>query len=213
MSIASCTSFKSSEEDILGNILPELIDSLNISRVNIFPPPPPPIYDLDSNLIGVDSVAAKSILEKYEQDLQRIDSVDSRLLLGVVDSCLTINWKDLEDRNYYDDNICRDIVLHNQKQVVVAKQLVLNEIMEPLGVQLMSILELNENYGDLRKIQKRKLAGTIHMSKIYFDEEKEYGLIAFETQPFYNNGAGYYILIERNHKNWNVKRIYQNWIN
>ncbi|MDG1477577.1 MAG: hypothetical protein P8Q14_10560 [Vicingaceae bacterium] len=209
----SCTFYELSDEVVIGNILPELIDSLNISRVNLIPPPPPPIFDRDSNLVGIDSVEAKSILEKHEQDLQRIDSVDSRLLLGVVAPCITINWKDLEDRNYYNDNICRNIVLHNQKQAIDTKQLVLNEIMEPLGVQLMSISELHENYGDLRKIQSRKLAGTIHMSKVYFDEEKEFGLIVFETQPFYNSGAGYYVLIERNHKNWNVKRIYQSWIN
>lgn len=209
---AGCGEPKTSEEFIVGNILPELIDSLNISRINIIPPPPPPIYDIDSNIVGVDSVIAKSIFEKHEQDMRRIDSIDSRLLLGVVDSCLRVNWKDLEDRNYYDDNLCRDIVLHNIKEVVVAKKIVLNEISEPSGVQLMSISELKENYDDYRKIQNRKLGGTIAMSKVYFNKTREYGLIVFETQPFFNQGAGYYILIERNHGNWKVKRIYQSWI-
>ena len=213
LSMVSCTSYEPNNENIFGDILPELIDSLNISRVNIIPPPPPPIYDLDFNFVGIDSVEAKSITEKYEQDLQRIDSIDSRLLLGVVDSFLTINWKYLEDRNYYNDNIFRDIVLHNQEQVDVAKQLEVSEILEPLEVQLMSISELHKYCDDLRKIQNRKFAGTISMSKVYFNEEKEYGLIVFEKQPFYNSGSGYYILIELNHKSWNVKRIYQSWTN
>ena len=52
--LISCEDKPTTDEKILSEIFPQLIDSLRISKTNLIPPPPPPLYDKDSNFIGID---------------------------------------------------------------------------------------------------------------------------------------------------------------
>ena len=68
-----CETKRATSEEVLGDIFAELVDSLGIRLSNFIPPPPPPILDKDSNIVGVDTLAAKEILGKRKNRIREID--------------------------------------------------------------------------------------------------------------------------------------------
>lgn len=208
----SCKKHLMTDEDVITEIFPQLIDSLRISKSNLIPPPPPPIYDKDSNFIGIDSIAEQDIITKHEQIIRQIDSIDARLLIGLVDTCLHIDFVDLVQRIYSDSLTIRKIILDNKQ---IDKPLIkwdLGFIQTPSDFQLMFKSDLIEKYSDIWRINDRKFGGLIAISRIYYDNDNKTGLLQFETYPFYHEGVSYFVIIEQVNGKWKIKRILMNWI-
>ncbi len=210
--LTNCKNDLLPQEKILNDIFPQLIDSLHISRTNIYPPPPPPIYDNDSNFIGTDTIAGKLILVENERILNQIDSIDSRLLLGIIDSCFLIDLGDLQGRTYSENELIISVLNNNENLKIKSRKLNINQIELGDDYQIMYESELKRKYENIWRIKDRKFGGIIAISKIYFDKKQYYGLLQFDTYPFYSEGSSYYIIIERIDKKWIVKRIYMNWV-
>lgn len=208
----SCEKNHKTKEKILSDIFPQLIDSLRINKSNLIPPPPPPIYDKDSNFIGIDSIAAKQIIEKQKELIRRIDSADSRLLLGLIDSCIIIDLVDLEKRTYSDSLLLQQIILDNLELNNTVFKWNLNLIQVPDNYQLSYKSDLDDKYPEIWRINDRKFGGLIAISKIYLDNDSKTGLLQFETYPFDHEGVSYFVIIELIDRNWKVKRILMNWI-
>lgn len=200
------------KEKVLSDIFPQLIDSLRINKSNLISPPPPTIYDKDSNFIGIDSAAAKQIIDKQEELLRRIDSLDSRLLIGLVDSCILIDLVDLEQRTYSDSLILRQIIADNSDLKTTLIKWDLDLIQVPDNYQLSYKSDLEHKYPKIWTINDRKFGGMVAISRIYFDDDSKTGLLQFETYPFYHEGVSYFVIIEKIDKKWSVKRILMNWI-
>src|SRR5690606_8423259 len=66
-----------SDETVISDVLPELIKSLGIRMSNQVPPPPPLIYDKDTNFIPIDAIEWEKQLMSRDIDLQRENSVVS----------------------------------------------------------------------------------------------------------------------------------------
>jgi len=212
LSVMSCEKSHLTDEKVLGDILPQLIDSLGINMSNIIPPPPPPIFDKDSNFIGIDTIIARQILEEHRQLIKRIDSIDSRLLIGLADSSFTIDLVDLSERTYSDSLLIRQIIRNNEnKNKSVAKWNV-NLVDVPSGYELVLKSNLEEKYADIWRINDRKFQGLIAISKVYYNADLKTGLLQFETYPFFREGVSYFVIIERIGKQWKVKKILMNWI-
>lgn len=212
ISMIGCDKNSRTDEKVISDIFPQLIDSLRINKSNLIPPPPPPIYDKDSNFIGVDSIAAKLIIEQHEQITRKIDSIDSRLLIGLIDTCLTIDLVDLQQRTYPDSLTIQKIILDN---IQIDKPLIkwnLELMQTPSGFQLMYKSDLNEKYSNIWRIDDRKFGGLIAISRIYYDKNNKTGLLQFETYPFYLEGVSYFVIIERINGKWEIKKILMNWI-
>ncbi|TAJ06850.1 hypothetical protein DMA11_22350 [Marinilabiliaceae bacterium JC017] len=209
--LTNCKNDSLTEEKILGDILPQLVDSLHISRTNIFPPPPPPFYDEDSNFIGTDSIAVKLILEENEKILKKIDSIDSRLLVGIVDSCLVIDWDDLKERSYSSNAQIISILEANENVTSKSRSLNIYKIICPSDIQIITKSDLEKEFKDVWRIKTRKFGGLVAISQIYFDKNNMYGLLQFEVYPFCHEGFGCFVIIELIDKNWKVKRILRNW--
>ena len=210
--LTNCKNDLITKEKILNDIFPQLIDSFHISRTNIYPPPPPPVYDNDSNFIGTDTIAGNLILLENKRILNQIDSVDSRLLLVIIDSCFEIDLEDLQGRTYGEKELIIRILNNNENLKKASRKLNINQIDLGDDYQLMYESELKRKYDNIWRIKDRKFGGIISISKIYFDKEQNYGLLQFDIYPFYSEGSSYYIIIERIDKKWVVKRIYTNWI-
>lgn len=208
----SCGQNNITDEEIISDIFPQLIDSLGIRRSNLIPPPPPPIYDKDSNFISIDSIATNQILERHSQLIKRIDSIDSRLLIGLVDSCLTIDLRDLQKRAYLDSVLIRQIIKNNESIGISKVKWNLDLIESPTDFQLMYKSDLKNKYTNVWSIDDRKSGGLIAVSKVYLDKDNKTGLLQFDTYPFNREGASYFVIIERIDKKWKVKRILMNWI-
>ena len=210
--LTNCKNDLMTEEKILSDIFPQLVDSLHISRTNLFPAPPPPIYDNDSNFIGTDTIAAKIILDENKKVLKQIDSVDSRLIIGITDSCFVMNWDDLKDRDYIENELIKKIIEANKYSKTGSKKLDVSQINSGTDYNLIVKSDLEKKYGDIWRIKDRKFGGLIAISRIYFDKDFNLGLLHIETYPFYQEGAGYFIIIERINNKWRIKRILNDWI-
>ncbi len=203
---------RETNEKILSDIFPQLTDSLRINTMNLFPPPPPPLYDRDSNFIGIDTVIAELILKKYEQRLRTIDSVDSRLLIGLVDSCLTFSPDELKNRTYSHDELIGRIVDNNKGPFYNNDTLKVRLIRVPSDCELLLLSDLKNEYGNFWSMDNRRFGGLIAMSTVLFDNEYSYGLLKIETYSDYLEGAGYFVLIEKRSGRWVVKKIYNDWV-
>lgn len=208
----SCDKNSMTDEEVICEIFPQLIDSLRINKSNLIPPPPPPIYDKDSNFIGIDSIVAKLIIEQHEKIIRKIDSIDSRILIGLIDTSLTIDLVDIQQRTYPDSLTIQKIILDNKQ---IKKPLIkwnLELIQTPLNFQLKYKSDLNEKYSNIWRIKDRKFGGLIAVSRIYYDKDNRTGFLQFETYPFYLEGVSYFVIIERINGKWKIKKILMNWI-
>jgi hypothetical protein len=210
--LISCENKPTTDEKILSEIFPQLIDSLRISKTNLIPPPPPPLYDKDSNFISIDSIAAQQILDKQKQIISKIDSNDSRLLIGLVDSSYSIDFNDLLQRTYSDSLLIRQIVSDNNNKEFDKHKWDSKLIHVPKDYQMISKSVLETKYADLWKIKDRKYAGLISVSKIYLAQDNKTGLLQFDSYPFEREGVSYFIVIEMNDDKWHIKSILMNWI-
>jgi len=188
--LLSCKINYLDNESVFSDIFPQLIDSLRINRTNLIPPPPPPLYDQDSNFIGIDSITANMILKEHEQKLKRIDSLDSRLLIGLVDSCLIFDLNDLKNRTYSNDTLIRKIADNNKKDSIYSgDKLNIGLIRVPTDYELLLLSDLKNKYADFWHIGDRRFGGIVAVSKVLFDKNENYGLLRVETYPFYLEGA------------------------
>ncbi|WP_146697824.1 hypothetical protein [Geofilum rhodophaeum] len=212
-SLLSCKIEHSDNEKVLGDIFPQLIDSLRINSTNLFLPPPPPLYDQDSNFIGIDTVTANLILKEYEQKLKIIDSLNPRLLIGLVDSCLIFDLDDLENRTYSNDKLLRMIVDNNKMDSIYRSEtLNIGLINVPTSYELLLLSDLKNKYDDFWDIKDRRFGGLVAVSAVLFDKKKDYGLLRIETYPFLFEGAGYFLLIEKKDNSWIIKKVLNDWL-
>lgn len=212
-SISSCKEIHTDNEKVLSDIFVQLTDSLRINRINLIPPPPPPLYDKDSNYIGTDTVAANLIIKEHEKKLRTIDSVDSRLLIGLIDSCLFFNLNDLKNRAYSNDKLISKIVDNNKMNSIYnGKKLNIGMISVSSNYELLLLADLKSKYTDFWNIENRRCGGLIAISTVLFDKTKNYGLLRVETYPFFREGAGYFVLIERKADKWIIKKVLNDWI-
>ncbi len=210
--LISCENKPTTDESILSEIFPSLIDSLRISKTNLILPPPPPLYDKDSNFIGIDSVAAKQILDNQMQLISKIDSIDSRLLIGLVDSSYLIDFNDLLKRTYADSLLIRQVITGNRNKDFDNHKWDFKLVHESNNYQLISKSVLETKYADLWRIKDRKFAGLISISRIYLSNDNKTGLLQFESYPFERQGVSYFIVIELINEKWRIKSILMNWI-
>ncbi len=211
--LSSCKYSHSDNEKVFSDIFPQLIDSLRINRTNLIPPPPPPLYDQDSNFIGIDTITANMILKEHEQKLKWIDSLDSRLLIGLVDSCLIFDLNDLKNRTYSNDTLIRKIADNNKKDSIYSgDKLNIGLIRVPTDYELLLLSDLKNKYADFWYIGDRRFGGIVAVSKVLFDKNEDYGLLRVETYPFYLEGAGYFVLIEKKENKWIVIKVLHDWV-
>lgn len=211
--LSSCKINHSDNERVFSDIFPQLIDSLRISRTNLILPPPPPLYDQDSNFIGIDTITANMILKEHEQKLKRIDSLDSRLLIGLVDSCLIFDLNDLKNKAYSNDTLIRKVADNNKKDSIYSgDKLNIGLIRVPTDYELLLLSDLKNKYADFWYIGDRRFGGIFALSKVLFDKNEDYGLLRVETYPFYLEGAGYFVLVEKKENKWIVKKVLHDWV-
>ncbi len=208
----SCNSRQGTNEKILSDIFPQLIDSLWINETNIMHPPPPPLYDQDSNLIGVDTTSYNAMQKEYKQRLRKIDSIDSRLLIGVIDTCRCFQIDDFENRTYSNDTLIKRVMENNPDLNYTDCVIKVDMIKTPSEYELILISKLKKQYADFWNINNRKFGGLIAFSTTIFDSENKYGLIKVEKYPFYLQGSGHFLLIENNNGNWRLIKVYRDWV-
>ncbi|MFB6344117.1 hypothetical protein ACE1ET_20530 [Saccharicrinis sp. FJH62] len=213
VSIASCKTDFITDEKIVSDIFPQLVDSLNIKWRPMPPPPPPPIFDNDSNFIGVDSSKVKEILLEHQKYLDRLDSIDSRIFIGITDTCFFIDWDDLKSRTYSEDDLVSEFISLNEIKTTISKVLNINQINVSSNLKLILKSEINNNYSNIWTILRdRKFAGLLEISRIYRLENNEFGLLQVDYYYDEWDGYSYFLIIEKTDKKWHIKKLLRNWV-
>lgn len=211
--LTSCGNKKSTEEQILSDIFPQLVDSLSIKWSPFPPPPPPPIFDNDSNIIGFDSSEVELISAEYKNNLSRIDSIDSRIIIGITDTCFYIDWNDLKARTYAEDSLIGRFITLYDTEVIATKKLNLNQIADKDGLKIIPISEIEKKYPFIWSMLKDyKFAGKLEFSKIYYLEDNNLGLLQIDYYNDPMNGYSYFIIIEKLNEKWRVIKLLRNWV-
>ncbi len=212
-SIIGCERNHISEEKILSDIFPQLVDSLHIKWRPMPPPPPPPLFDKDSDFVGFDSTKMELILLKHQTYLRRIDSKDSRIIIGIADSCFLIDWNGLKFRTYSEDEIVSTLIIMNEPKTNVSKELNLSQIDTSNDLKLVLESEIDKKYTNIRSTFKNhKFAGLLKFSRIYLLETSDFGLLQTEYYLDEWDGYSFFIVIEKTDKKWRVKRLLKNWV-
>lgn len=213
MTLVACKTEYKTEEDILSDIFPELVDSFNIHCSNFIPfsPPPPPLNYNNYNSYMSDSIAWEKALKDNENLIKHIDSIDSRLIIGIIDSLIPFDLEDLKSREITDNSIDK-ILETNKNSKYEYRNLNFNENSLGTNFETIAISKLKAKYDNFWKIRDRKFGGLIGISKIYFDSKNELGIFSFEFYPMYDGGSGFYVIIEKKNKHWKIKRLISTWV-
>ena len=177
----SCKRTSNIEYEIIGDILPELVNQLKISYLNL-KLVPPPIYDSDSMFVRIDSVLYKKNKLKHSCLLDSIKNINPKLLIAFNDSLKIIYSKDLrrnlkKDVDFY-DSIVKKFDANNadhHKVAVEHKKVIIKDL------ELTTFEKLVEKYGSHPKvwfgINDRFFGGLLSIEGIVLNEEKNYGLM------------------------------------
>ncbi len=207
IALTSCNKNPQSEEKIISDIFPQLIDSLHIKWNPLPLPPPQPIFDKDSKLVGVDSINMKQIITEHQKYLDRLDSIDSRTLIVITDTCFIINCDDLTSITYSNDDLVCKLIILNESKKNVSQQLNPDKINIPNDFKLIK----KEDSNIWTTLRNRKFAGLLEFSKIYQLENNDFGLL--QVNYYYNelNGYSYFIIIEKFEGKWQINKLFRNW--
>lgn len=211
--LTNCDINHNSQEKILSDIFPQLIDSLHIKWRPISPPPPP-LFDKDSNFVGIDSIEMERIFSEYQKYLLRIDSIDTSTQIAIADSAYLIDWNRLKSKTYKKDSLISSIISLNEIDNGIPRKLGINHITIPDSFKLLSESEMEVKYSDIWLSRKDyKFAGILVFSKIYFSENSDFGLFEAEYYHAEIDGAySYCIVIEKTNKRWRIRKLLPNWV-
>jgi hypothetical protein len=202
-----------SEEKILSDIFPQLIDSLQIKWRPFRPTLPLLLWDKDSNIIGVDSTKIELDLSEHQKYLDRFDSIDSRTLIALSDSCFLIDWNDLKSTTYSEDSLISELISMNEFEKYNSRVFNLNQINIPDSIRLLAKSEIEKKHTSIwASSLDHKFAGLLEISRIYLSGENDFGLLRVDYYYIRWDGYSYYIIIEKVDGKWQVKKLLCNWV-
>jgi hypothetical protein len=209
---ASCKNEKPNASQVLCDILPQLVDSLEVKWHPLIPPPPPSFFDGDSTIADPKSTKYELDLATHERFLNRIDSIDSRTIIAITDTCFLIDWDDLKSRPYAEDSLISGLISLHETEVGTPEILNLDQIRIEDGVKLISESEIQAEYSPVWRIRKDyKFAGLLTISKVYFAEDDQTGILQIDYRYEPLDGFSQFILIENKNGKWKLKRMLRNW--
>lgn len=208
----SCNENQVTDEQILTEIFPQLVDSIGFNRSNLVPPPVALKPTTDSTLINLKIEEVNDVSADNEQTIRWIDSVDSRLLIGLVDTCLPIDFGNLNQKSSTDSLVICEIISIKKNFEKSTMYWNIDQIKPPGGLQLMSKSDLMKRYTDIWNVDDRKFGGLIAVSRIIYNSERKIGLFRFDTYPSFSQGESYFVMIEFIDGKWTIKRLILNWI-
>ena len=199
-SILSCTSKIDTDEIIIKDIFPQIVDSLSIKYI-IFPPPPPPPND---------SILDYPELEKWKKRIKSIEAQEE-LVLIIVDTLETFDIKDLNKKNFQKSQLISDLtksLTFNHQP----KQIDLKELNQFQGFNFLYFSELEKEQSTLFKLENKKYGGILKFSRVYLNKKKDLGILKISYFISSGNGESYIVTIEKKNNQWKILNFYLDWV-
>ncbi|MBW2963065.1 hypothetical protein [Mesonia aestuariivivens] len=199
LSLQSCNSDTKSDEEIISNILPQIVDSLEIQHIQ-FPPPPPPN----------DSIKIYPDLIKWRKKLDSIESQDKMIIL--VDDTLEIIEKDnfkikkiLESNNF-------SSLSASFEQNKIPRKIDLKKLNNFNDYEFLYMSNHIKTGLQIFDIENKKFGGLLRFSQVYLNESKSKGILKCSYIISRDFGQGYILTIEKIENQWRITEFHFNWI-
>ncbi len=213
--LMGCQKQPVSDEQILSDIFASLIDSLDV-RFRTFPPiPPPPIFDMDSGINVVDTFDQEKALQEYQEYLGRLDSLDTRTIIGLIDARINIEWDYLKSGSYSQVAFVDDLIHENGNPGKTIPKWIPNQIATPDDYRIILKSQLiKDNSNKWAPYRHYKFAGYLGISSVYFTQDKKHGMLQVDYyyMPMPFDGFGNYVLIEKVNNKWRIIRLLESWV-
>ena len=201
------------ETQLLNEIFIELTEKLQIGKI-LSPPPPSPIFDNNHKIVGYDSTNYLVDLKKYKEDIRNSKLDTSKYILAINDSLFSYSddqfdliRNNLPSGKYIDAwNSFRE----NKKK---STWIDLNKFNNTGKFRLFLISDLLKGNDIWEKMAlDSKISGIIHISRIHFSKNKNYGIFYCSITCGRLCGHGYAICIERINDQWKIEKTIELWI-
>ncbi len=210
----SCQSSEIENEiQSINEIFIELTDSMYIYK--IYPPPPPPPLSLNerNNIMNFDSVKYQFLLDKYKEQLQKIKNNTQKIVLAVNDSLFFFN---INDFDYIENelpspeylNVLNSFKNNPKKNVPIN----LDEIINTGKYRLKYLSEFPKGFNIWKKEYDFIFGGVIHISRIYFNKNKNIGIFYYSFSCGGECGHGDIVCIRKDNDKWVIDKIIRLWI-
>ncbi len=191
-----------SNEDIINEIFPELVDSLQIKWVVIQPPPPPPIYNADSSAFVADTILENYITNRHDKYIRKVDSIDSREYIAFRRNFTEIDFENLNNKSKYNFSSFTPIDYSDFS---------VERLDFGKGYNLHYKPTIYNDYSDFFKHYKNhKFIGILSFSRVFTNNNIGALQLDFYYSPI-NSYSIFIIIIEKTNGKWGIKEIIKNW--
>ncbi|KRD11301.1 hypothetical protein ASE21_06230 [Flavobacterium sp. Root901] len=174
------------EKEVLNSVFVEIVDSINMDRRIMYPPPSPKIVNFKTG--QTDTIGYHAILKKYWHEQDSIKKDKNRILIAVYDF--------IENNKIKDDKFDLTPFKNNKKY----------------DFQYMSKFP-EERFWDINDKKSSLPVGTISISKIHFNKTKTSGILKASASCGGGRcGRGFEITIKNKSGEWHISKIIDTWV-
>ena len=193
------------EQNVLYEIIPEIIDSLNVDLIlRPVPPPGKPIFDENDSLIGIDTVGVGKAYAEYERKKKELVVSNPRLIIYVFD---TVNLLEQRDKSALIHYLQEKNLELDSTDISDNYKIEIDKIQFKKNVELRYRSELPDGISLWDKKFDINMAGTTSFSRIQFDKTKTYGVLNASYGCGSLCGWGTRIFIRKVNGKWTILKV------
>lgn len=167
-------------------------------------PPPSPIYDIDSNFIGIDTLEYANMVSDHNKLLQEIENYDSREVISLNEYFISLDSNNLINRK--DINLNDFVIMDTSKMSF-----------EKMGYgdnyKLILESERKKEFPRIFKAKKNsKFVGVLDFSRIYINKTDNTAIFQIDFYCDQFNSFSSFIIIEKANGKWRIKERINNWV-
>ena len=197
------------EQSVLYEILPNLIDSLNMDLS--IPPPPTPKHILDTNgdSIGIDTLEMEKTLKEYKEIKEGLIASSSESTIAISDSVELLKETDKEKLQ----NFFKEINIEPfQADMSIKYKVELDKIKPNNKLKLKYRSEYPKSTDLWNDDDNLELDKLFNFSRIQFDNTKTYGLLNSSYTCGLMCGRGANVFIKKENGTWKIIAFLRTWV-
>jgi hypothetical protein len=202
------------EIQIINEIFQELTEKMYVFKV--FPPPPPPpppILNRSDSTVGYDTMVYQTYLDNYKAQIEKLKADTQNIVLAINDSLFAYQDNNLEyikrslpSENYLE--ALNSIVNINKKSVSID----LIDFKNTGKYKLRFLSLFPKGFDIWKEDYDFVFGGVMHISRIYLNSNKDYGIFYCSFSCGGECGHGDIICIKRENNKWTIEKTIVIWI-
>lgn len=217
-SIQARTSSVDKELNVINDIFIELAQKLPIYHVNdLIPPPPlPPIYNENNEIVGFDSLAYKNQQIEYDKalDILRGKNIDTTYMVVAISDLMISKGRYSDDFNVLESkrNDYDEIITLYKSGIKKDKRFQIEKINEIERFEFMYSSDLPRNVSMSEYQLDFQFGGILSFSRIYFNADKNRALFYCSYYCGEDCGTGNMVFVKKLNNKWVIDDFTLLWI-